>query len=203
MPLGTTYRVTLTFTEEMLGTVTKDKTVYASYIASKAPPDQNTDDEIETVQEIEQRGWTGFHVDDGVPVVYDYTVKGYLKDAIGFLKRADGDLKVKKLTAHKKIVDGLVFVKPRRIPLVLPPGQGLGVNERPLRAQTAQGERVALARSDTVPAGTTATFTVQILGQVTQEMLEEAFGYAELHGMGQWRSAGFGTATAVIEKIAG
>jgi hypothetical protein len=204
MPIGVKYHVVLTFTEEVLGTVTKDKAVYASYIQSKAPPDQSTDDELETVEEIEQRGWTGFHMEGGQPLLYDYAIKGFFKDAVSMLKRVDvGDPPLsKKLTAHKKIIDGLVFVRPRRIPLLLPDGVGLGVNERPLRAQTAQGERVALARSDTCPPGTVCAFDVQVLGQVTQEMLTEWLEYGALHGLGQWRSGGHGTFDFTVEKTA-
>ena len=44
--------------------------------------------------------------------------------------------------------------------------------ERPLRAQTAQGERVALARSDTCPPGTSLEFNLWIIGKIKQPLLE-------------------------------
>ena len=51
------YKVELTFTEELLGTVAKDKDIYTNFIASKG---ENTADELETVPDPEQ-GVTGFH----------------------------------------------------------------------------------------------------------------------------------------------
>jgi len=188
-----TYHVDVTFTEHMLGTVTKNKDVYADYIASKAPEGTKTDDEIETVQEMEEKGWTGFHMDEkGNPLIYDYTWKGFFKESASFMKRV-GDTRSAKLTAFKKIIDGLVFVGPRRIPLIIPEGETMGVLERPLRAQTAQGERVALARSDTVPPGTKCSFEVRVLGDtVTEDILREWLDYGALHGFGQWRNGGWG-----------
>jgi hypothetical protein len=148
------YNITLTFTEPLLGTVPKDKEIYTSYIASRAAlQDEQLAEELESVEHIDEKGWTGFHQEDGRPFLYDYVVKGFFKDACGMLRRAP-DTQSKKITAYKKVIDGLVFITPRKIWLDLD-GNPLGVIERPLRAQTAQGERVALARSDSAPAGTT------------------------------------------------
>ena len=183
------YSVTLTFTEPLLGTIPLNKEVYAEYIASRV---NGTDalDEVETVEEATEKGTTGFHRLDGTPAIYDYAVKGMFKDAAGMLRRVPGTASV-KLTAYKKIIDGLVFVTPRLIPLTVV-GE-LGILERPLRAQTAQGERVSLARSEMAPAGTTLTFTVQVLGKdVDESVLREWFDYGSLRGMGQWRNGGYG-----------
>lgn len=188
----------LTFTEPLLGTVAKDKEVYATYIASKAEDltDEELDEELETVEQIEEKGWTGFHkLEDGTPILYDYVVLGFFKDACGMLRRVKGTAS-SKLRAYKKEIDGLLFVEPRRIPLVLPEGEEMGTLERPLRAITAQGDRVALARSDTCPPGTTLTFKVILLGgNVTQEMIDEWLTYGQLRGFGQWRNASYGRFT--------
>lgn len=192
----TIYHVALTLTEDMLGTVPKDKEVYASYIASKT--EQDTNDELETVPDssLEEKGWTGFHELNGCPLLYDYAIKGMLKSACGALRRVSGT-KSSKLTAYKKIIDGLVFPQQRRILLRLPEGAELGVLERPLRASTPQGERVALARSDTAPAGTKIEFDLLVLGDkvVTKGHVEEWLGYGSLCGLGQWRSGGWGRFT--------
>ena len=105
-----------------------------------------------------------------------------------------------KIRAYKKIIDGLVFVTPRRMLLVLPDGEELGKLERPLRAQTAQGERIALARSDTCPVGTKLEFILTVLDEVDQALLEEWFGYGALRGLGQWRSASYGRFEYVLTK---
>ena len=139
-----TYQITLTFTEPLLGTVPLNREVYADYIASRV---NNVEalDEVETIEEATEKGTTGFHRLDGAPAIYDYAVKGLFKDATSMLRRVPGTASA-KLTAYKKIIDGLVFVTPRLIPLTV--AGELGILERPLRAQTAQGERVSLARSE-------------------------------------------------------
>jgi hypothetical protein len=183
------YKIELTFTEPLLGTVPLNREIYADYIASRIDG-INAMDEVETIEEATEKGTTGFHRQDGTPAVYDYAVKGMFKDAAGMLRRVPGTASV-KLTAYKKIIDGLVFVTPRLIPLTV--AGELGILERPLRAQTAQGERVSLARSEMAPVGSVLAFTVQVLGKdVTEETLREWLDYGSLRGMGQWRNGGYG-----------
>lgn len=189
-----TRQIKLTFTEPLLGTITKDPEVYAAYIASRAAlTDDELAEELATVEKVEEKGWTGFHMLDGQPVLYDYVIKGFCKDACGMLRRVKGT-KSSKIKAYRKEIDGLIFAFPRRIPLILPDGAKLGVLERPLRAQTAQGERIALARSDTCPPGTTLTFTLEIWGGSVDDddLLAEWFNYGARRGLGQWRNASYG-----------
>jgi len=185
--------IKLTFTEPILGTVTKDPEVYAAYIASKAAlTDDELAEELATVEKVEEKGWTGFHQLDGKPILYDYVIKGFFKDACGMLRRVARS-QSSKLRAYKKEIDGLVFIEPRQMLLVLPDGVEMGILERPLRASTAQGDRVALARSDTCPPGTTLTFSITVLGgNIDSETLAEWFDYGALRGLGQWRNAGYG-----------
>ena len=195
-----TYEIELTLTERILGTVPKNAEVYRDFIASKAAlDDEALAEEMATVEHAEKSGWTGFHTEDGTPILYDYVIKGFFKDACGMLRRAPGT-NSKKLTAYRKVIDGLVFPKPRKIALELPDGAELGVLERPLRAQTAQGERVALARSDTAPIGTKLHFSVLVLGGVTKATLTEWLDYGAIRGLGQWRNAGYGTFTYEMQK---
>lgn len=79
----------------------------------------------------------------------------------------------------------------------------IGVLERPLRGQTPQGERVALAKSETVPAGTRLEFDVivQDVEAVTTEVLEEWFSYGQRRGLGQWRNGGWGAFTYELTEI--
>ena len=186
--LGTQYEFVLTFTEQLLGTVPKDPKIYGNFIESKAPESADGK-ETETVPVSEESGWTGFHEINGQPFLYDYIIKGFLKDACSSLRRVPGTLS-HKLQAYKKIIDGQMFPSPRKILLDLN-GQPLTQLERPLRAQTAQGERVALVRSDAAPIGTVITFRLLSLN-VKKNQLEEWFAYGMLRGMGQWRNASFG-----------
>jgi hypothetical protein len=195
------YQIVLRFTEPILGTVPKDKEIYASYIADQTTP-EGLEEELETVPEqLEEKGWTGFHTLDGLPILYDYVIKGFFKDACGMLRRVKGSLS-SKVRAYKKEIDGLVFIEPRRIPLALPKGENLGVLERPLRASGPQGERVALARSDTCPEGTTMQFIVAILGgNVTEALLVEWLDYGRYRGLGQWRNASYGRFEYEMEAV--
>ena len=102
----------ITLLEKLLGTVPKDKEIYASYIAAKAPRDENAQEEIVSVDEVEERGWTGFHSDSKGLFIYDYMIKGFLKAACETLQ-ANGV--IKKIPAYKKWFDKLVFVYPRRL----------------------------------------------------------------------------------------
>jgi hypothetical protein len=195
------YRVNLTLVEPLLGTVPKSKQVYKDHVQGRAAElgDEAAAEELETIQAVEEKGWTGFHMDDGIPILYDYVIRGFLKSACGALRRVSGTRSA-KLQAYKKVIDGLVFVEPRRIPLSINGGE-MGVLERPLRAQTAKGERVALARSDTCPVGTTMEFELLVLGVVSKVLLEEWFSYGALMGLGQWRSGGYGRFVYYLAKV--
>jgi hypothetical protein len=185
------YDVRLTFTEPLLGTAPLNEEVYTDFVASKAA-NGSTDDELETltVDQAIEKGTTGFHRLDGAPILYDYVLKGFFKDACGMLRR-DGESRSAKLTAYKKIIDGLLFIEPRRIPIDLV--SEVTILERPLRAQTAQGERVALARSEMVSAGSSIAFRVLTVGaSVPKTLLDEWFTYGQLRGLGQWRNASYG-----------
>lgn len=186
------YTVTLTTTEPILGTAPLNKELYAEYIASRVN-DTDVLDEIDSVPDAIEKGTTGFHRDsDGAPILYDYVIKGFFKDAAGMLRRVEGT-KSSKLTSYKKVVDGLVFVRPRTIPIVT--GDEVGILERPLRAQTAQGERVALARSEMIATGATITFTLELLSDKLEPSIREWLDYGASRGLGQWRNGGYGTFT--------
>lgn len=206
------YTVKLTLTEPMLGTVPKDPKIYAGYVQAKAIKEAKktgielTDEQLQqevdsvTQSELEEKGWTGFHEVNGNPILYDYAIKGFLKEACSILRRVS-ESRSSKLSAYKIVVAGMVFIAPRQIKLALPEGHELGVLERPLRAQTAQGERVALARSDTAPIGTMIEFEVLVLGVVTKVLLEDWLDYGQFKGLGQWRNGGYGRFTYELEKM--
>ena len=203
------YKVQLSFKEPLLGTVPKNKDIYTDFIASKAPTPEHGDEEADTVPESDEKGCTGFHLlPDGRPFIYDYMIKGFFKDACSMLSRVSGKKEEgkervaknnsSKLTAFKKMIDGLVFIDPRQIPIELI--GDMGVLGRPLRIPSRKGERVALAKSDTVPAGSKIEFTVKILGEVGAPLLEEWLEYGSLRGLGQWRNAGYGSFDYKIEE---
>ena len=193
--------VRITFLEEVLGTASANEELHATYIASKAPDAKSKEEEVEAlgVAEVVEQGMTVFsraEVDGKVsPILWDYQIKGFFKDSAGMLRRVDGT-ESKKLTAYKKVIDGLVFVEPRKIPIQL---SGLvGECQRPLRAQTPQGERIALAHSETAPEGSYIDLTIVLLDPKLEGVVKEWLDYGELRGLGQWRNSGKGRFTYEI-----
>lgn len=181
------YDVVIELTEPMLGTIPKNQEVYAQYIASKAPSPELADEEANagTVDDLEKSGWTGFHEDGDGLFLYDYAILGFLKEAGNTLK---DQLGVRNLRSK---IDMFVYVEPRCVRI---PGGVAGVLERPLRAMTAQGPRVALARSDYVDAGTRLNFQLKILKnkEVTPKLIRRVLEFGTLKGLGQFRNGSYG-----------
>lgn len=200
-----TLKFRINFIEGLLGTAPNDEDVYKNFIASKAPDAKPIEDEIAAVgvDEVAERGMTVFPRDpDGNPILFDYQIKGFFKDACGMLSRLtekdeNGKKKAKnesgKITAYKKVIDGLIFVEPRMIPIQI--NGELGICQRPLRASTAQGDRVALAMSEEIPAGSSVEFTVRCLDDNNAKAVREWMEYGVLRGIGQWRNSGKGRFT--------
>jgi len=187
-------KVKLTLTEDMLGTKAANRDVFADFIASKAPDEDKRKQELDNAEHREEAGTTIFHRQNGVIGIYDYQIKGFFKDACGAMNRFDKDLRggLEKLSAYKTKIDGCIFVSPRFIPLQLEAGAAVGLCERPLKADTAQGPRVSLVRSETVPAGTVVEFEVSIMAKELAAYVQEWFTYGKLRGLGQWRNSGKG-----------
>lgn len=204
------FHVIVEYIEEVLGTASANKELHSEFIASKAPDAPSMKEEIAALgaDAVEEKGMTVFpRMEDGTPFLWDYQWKGFCKDACSMLRKADGS-KSAGLKAYKKEIDGLIFFEPRKIPLVLPEGGEVGERQRPLRAQTAQGERIALAHSETVPAGTRQEFDIVLLKDSHLPIVAEWLQYGELRGVGQWRNSGCGRFKFAIvdqdgEKLAG
>lgn len=185
-------KVKLTFLEEVLGTASADKEIHDTFIASKAPDSPSRKEEIEalSVEEVIEKSMTVFPRNaDGKPIFWDYQIKGFFKDACGMLRKVPNSAS-SKIKAYKKEIDGLIFVKEREVPIIFD-GE-TGSCQRPLRAQTAQGERVALANSETVPAGSTIEFTIQLMCDTHEKAVREWLDYGVFRGIGQWRNSGKG-----------
>ena len=188
-------KITLTLTEELLGTKAANPEVFAAFIASKHPTGTPQRDELEKAENKEEAGTTVFHRENGQPIIYDYQIKGFFKDAASAMNRFDKEYrggKADKLAAFKSKIDGALFVFPRMITLKMPEGAKVGVCERPLRAQTPQGERVSVCRSETVPPGTVIEFDIEILSAELQAWVELWLDYGGKRGLGCWRNSGKG-----------
>lgn len=189
-------KVRITFTEEILGTASGDPAIHEEFIASKAPDAPSRKEEVAAigVEESIEKSMTIFPRNaDGAPILFDYQIKGFFKDSCSMLARLKGDKESAKLKAYKKIIDGLIFVEPRTIPFVFD-GE-VRKCQRPLRGQTAQGERIALANSETIPAGAYVDICVVMLDAAHEPAVREWLDYGRLRGIGQWRNSGKGRFT--------
>jgi len=210
-------KIKITLNEELLGTKALPQDVFEEYIGCACPDSTLIRKESENAKSTEaevraaddgQPPVTVFHRNaDGELMIYDYQIKGFIKEAGDILRQcekeeseADSETgktkKVKrKWASAKKKVDNFVFVSPREITLGC---KGLQhICERPIRVNTMQGERVSIARSETVPAGTVLNIEISVLpgGPVTQEMVCQALDYGKFKGLGQWRNSGKGRFT--------
>lgn len=191
--------------EPMLGMSPAKENIYRDFIGSKAPDAASMEEEVAALgaDAVADKGMTVWPKDEnGNPFLWDYQVKGFMKDTCQMLARATGTdpetgkkrkggNESSKLTAYKKVIDGLIFVFPRRIKIEFNNDE-LGVCERPLRAQTMQGERVALASSEEIPEGAKLTFDVLCLNDEHLKAVREWLDYGFLRGLGQWRNSGKG-----------
>lgn len=191
------YDVDLKFISPLLGTASTNKRIYRDFIATKALTTVNGNkphfpaDEVEMVAENDTPGMTGFLRDEvtGRPVLAAHMIKGYLKNACQAMREMP-NAKSAKLTSYRSKLNNFVFVSPRFIPIAYP-GE-ITFNERPLRAETAQGPRVTLACSEQIEHASIA-FTLRVIGDsITKEILQECFYYGQSMGIGQWRNAGHG-----------
>lgn len=186
-----TMKVRLEFLEEVLGTASADPEIHETYIASNAPDAPTRKEEVEAlgVEEVFEKSMTIFPKENGIPFLWDYQIKGFFKDSCGMMRKVSGSVS-SKMKAYKKEIDGLIFIKERKIPFQFD-GE-MGICQRPLRAQTAQGERIALSSSETIPAGAAIEFEIECLVDSDMNAVIEWLDYGKLRGIGQWRNSGKG-----------
>ena len=195
------HKIKLILTEDQLGTIPKSKEIFKNYITEKARDQKSPEEllqlqieEVATVEELEEKGWTGFHTDEQGLFIYEYMIKGFLKEAGNTMKEIVG---VKNI---KSKLNNLVFVAPRKM-YFKRNGDYIkaadGVFERSLRVDTPMGPRVALARSEFVNAGAELEIEVTIVPnkEITWKRLLQIFEYGSLKGLGQFRNGGFGRFT--------
>ncbi len=153
------------------------------------------------------------------PFYYDYQIRGAFKDSCGLLSRGGASVgpdgkKVgsnlsSQLKAYKKVIDGGIFVFPRRIGVNIPDtyldddnvtemnsfdSEGnLRVIERPIRISDSNGERTAIASSEMIPVGSSMKFTIGVTSPKYIPVVMEWLDYFSIHGVSGWRNSGLGT----------
>lgn len=215
--------------EPCLGTCPADPAIYQSFIESKkAKLDKLTgkaaeettarltEEELKLLPELteENKGITAFRRDaNGGLILMDFQCRGFLKEAGAAVSGTWG---------ISSKIDQWLFIRERQIPLMRD-GKQLtapdGIFERPLRAQTMQGPRVALASSEivgSVDGGKTkieppVAFSFHLLslplgaddkkGKLGFSEILSWLEYGILTGLGQWRSGSFGRFTARATEL--
>ena len=81
-------KVRLTLTEKMLGTSPNNPDIYKEFFAPRAVNEATAEEELEALPLDGEKGMTVFfRTDGGRPMLYDYHIKGFFKDACGMLMR--------------------------------------------------------------------------------------------------------------------
>lgn len=186
--------VRINFIESILGSAPADPDIFTRFVSARAPSPWLQAEENDTIPERTQdTGATVFHCDDKGLFLYDYHIKGFLKEAGNVLKNTDG-IKIKNLRSK---IDNYVFIRPRRIYLMRngkPIQEEDEILERPLRGMTARGERVSLVKSEVVHTPCYIECTVEVLQhkEVKPAVIRKLLGYGRYKGIGQWRNGGWG-----------
>lgn len=198
------YKVTLHFYEDLLGSVPDTQEVYESYVQAKVRSTNGNGrayaDELQTLSVAKDK--TDFHRLGNTPILYDYVIKGFMKESCAHLRQVGGWNYSTELTAYKTLINAAILIKPRRIPLQLAAGPTYDF-ARILRADTAQGPRTLPVCSVTAKPGTWLEFEMEVIGnKITEALLTEWFDHAAWVGLGQWRSGGWGRFTYQLTSIA-
>lgn len=187
----------------ILGSSPSDKEVFTKYIATKAPEGsvqrEKALEDVENIEDTEGKETIFYRDENGYPILKGYQIKGFLKAAAKGLK---GQIKLAQSTSK---LDNFVFIMERNIPIKRLDGSVVkapdGYLERPLRAQTMQGPRVALAKSEVIDEGWCVDITVRVLpnektktsDSLSMEMVEQLLDYGFYKGLLQWVNGGYGS----------
>ena len=195
-----TKHIHIDFIDDVLGTAPGDPDIHGSYVSSKAPDAATKEEEIAAIGEDEFRakGKTIFPTDErGNPIFWNYQIKGFFKSACAAQRVLSGS-KSSKVKAYKKKIDLGIFVFPdaddpssRAIKIHMTKA-GVGECQRPLRAETMQGPRVAIADSDSIEKGSWIEVDVVMLDDGDWPLVSEWLDYGKFNGLGQWRNSGKG-----------
>lgn len=201
----------------ILGTIAKDPSVWEKHQKTKftgddehAPTAVDQDgNPVDPAELGDLRGWSTFYTEEGTnhPIMYAYQVRGLFKEAGEAIKpqlrqpgkaTKDGTVADVPFAGVRSAIDRHLFIEPRYQVLA---EKIDGYLERPLRAQTPQGPRVTVVRSDRIDPPKNWEWQVKILkkSKINVRMLEDILEYAELQGLGQWRTGGFGQVKGTLK----
>ena len=159
----------------------------------------------ETFAELDVKGTTVFfwNKEKDLPMIGDHMIYGFLKasaEAISRTKAKKNGVILHSASYTQSAINQ--YVRCDEQFLTFDTTIKEGYVQRSLRAKTAQGPRITLAKSEAIPAGAKLQFVLKVMTgcPIEQSHLEELFAYGELSGLGQWRNAGYGQFKAEISK---
>jgi hypothetical protein len=136
---------------------------------------------------------TVFHKVDGKPVIFNYQIKGFIKESANCLKD-----QIKLTWPQARATQG-IFILPRTIALKRPDGKYITAAEitkyeRSLRAMTMQGPRVSIAVSEWIKPPIMFEVELHLIGdKLDEDTISMILDYGQYCGLGQFRSGGFGS----------
>lgn len=195
-------KIRCTLIEPMLGSKSSDVDMFTKYVAIKSKDEVKILEEVElakntdTEENESRQVFTRDH--DGDIVIFNYQVKGFLKEAGECIRKAVTDEdniskgKAKKWGMIKGKIDDFVNVYPRKIKLGKKDPDLLC--NRILNGMTMQGKRTTPIESEAIDAGSSFECEIKIIknSPVKKEMIYEILNYGKIKGFGQWRNAGNG-----------
>lgn len=197
--------VRCTFTQPLLATNANNSEIYSEFLAKNAPDAETLEQEIQRLglAQVDEKGMTVFlrkPENPEIPQMKAYTWSGFFKAKARALAKIKGT-KTAEMKAYIKEIDDRISISPTFIDLAIPQGGEIGTLQRPLKAATLQGDRVSLAKSETVPIGTQCEFTVCCETKEGMQIVLEALEFGAKRGTGQWRNAGYGTFTFDVLEL--
>jgi len=214
-------KVRLTFLQDVLGTQPTDSKIYESFLATKMRKEmeksgykeEKIDEKINKGMEALPNNEDGEFYRDGVtvfprlkiketgeeiPAIEGYLLKGFFKNACWACAKADG--LSAELSAYKKYIDNMTDVNEISPIIVnddvkkyMEEHKGtLPLFQRPIRISDRNGERVALACSEYVPAGSYIDFEITAMSEEALNFVIEWLNYGKHNGLCCWRNSGKG-----------
>lgn len=195
-----TLKVRLNFLEEILGS-SPNKEIMAEHLQGKCPTQANAEQELASLPEELERQTTVFPKDENGLFIWDYQVRGMFKELLKILCEL-GDITTITKFGASRVVDNQIFIRERKI-YFKRNGEYVkkadGVCERSLRAVTMQGERISIARSESLNTDVKVEFTIELLKSSNPKAktvsigdIEECLNYGLRKGFSQWRNSGKG-----------
>ncbi len=166
----------------------------------------------ETFAELDTKGTTVFFKDPktGRPMIGDHMIKGFLKaaaEAITRTKQKKQGTMLHSASYTQSIINQHCACEEAFLVFDHDIDRNEDgtpkYNQRSIRAMTAQGPRISLIRSESVPAGAKLSFVLKVMegSPLNEEVLKQMFAYGEMIGLGQWRSASYGSFSATMEEL--